>query len=254
MTLRGWSHQYVEIKYQGLDAGLENDTMGSIAQVPGQQDELLERKRNVAWGRFRQCLMDGTLKAGSTLTQSELAGILGISLTPLRELLVLLEDCQLAEVKQRAGITIAYPDIEFIRENLQLRAVLELSAVENFCLRVDQVWIDEQISLHRSIMAGLADNSTGVGRHTSEAFDRPFHTAIIASLENKTMSRIFGRVMDNVTLAQLVHRKSYAAEQISDTINEHLHVLDRIDARDPDGAKTALKSHFNLSTHRIIGG
>lgn len=228
--------------------------MGATAHVSDQQNELLERKRNVAWGRFRQCLLDGTLKAGSTLSQSELARILDVSLTPLREMLVLLEDCELLEVKQRSGITIVYPDVEFIRENLQFRAVLELSAIENFCLSAEQSWIDDQIALHQSILTDLIDKSPGVGRHTSELFDHPFHTAIIASLGNKTMLRIFGRVMDNISLTQLVHRKFYGADQISATIAEHLKVLDRINARDPSGAKAALKSHFNLSTHRIIGG
>ncbi|MDB2407179.1 GntR family transcriptional regulator [Jannaschia sp.] len=228
--------------------------MGATAKIQVQPEDQADRKRNVAWARFRECLLDGRLQVGSTLTQNELAEILDISLTPLRELLVLLEDCQLLEVKQRAGVTIAYPDLEFIRENLQFRAILEMSAIESFCLTVEQRWIDAQISLHQSILAGLSDRSTTIGRHTSEAFDHPFHAAIIDSLENKGISRTFQRVMDNVTLSQLVHRKSYTAEQISDTIDEHLRIIDRIDARDPTGAKAALRSHFSLSTHRIIGG
>ena len=213
-----------------------------------------DKKRDLAWQRFRKCLLDGTLRAGTTLTQNKLASILGISMTPLRELLVLLEDCQLLEVKQRTGITITYPDLAFIRENLQFRSILEFGAIDTFCLKVDQVWVDDQIELHNAIKADLAKAAPGPNQHSSETFDQPFHKALVDSLENETISRTFGRIMDNVTLAQLVHRKTYRADQITDTLNEHLVILDRINARDATGAKAALRSHFKFSTHRIIGG
>lgn len=213
-----------------------------------------EKKRTLARERFRLRLLDGTLKAGSTLTQNELANILGVSLTPLRELLVLLEDYRLIEVKQRAGITIIYPDVSFIRENLQFRTILELDAIESFALNADQSWVDEQVERHQSIRAELRDNPEAANRGSTETFDRPFHRAMIRSLGNETITTTYERIMDNVTLAQLVHRRRYSAEQITDTIDEHLIVLDKIAARDPDGARTALRAHFRSSTHRIIGG
>lgn len=216
-------------------------------------DAQSEKKRDQAMELFRERLLDGTLRAGSTLTQQQLSKALGISLTPLRELLVLLEDYNLVEVRQRSGITITYPDIGFIRDNLQFRAILEMSAIRNFVASVDQTWIDEQIRIHRTLQQALISGNEVVTPDFSAQTDRNFHLAFIKSMKNKALEKTYQRIVDNVALAQLVHRRNYSVAQICETIEEHLAVIDKIAARDPEGAAAALQTHFRASTHRIIG-
>lgn len=213
-----------------------------------------DKKRTLARERFRQLLLDGTLTAGSTLAQHELADLLGVSLTPLRELLVLLEDYGLIEVKHRAGIKIVYPDISFIRQNLQFRSIIELSAIDPFTLNASDDWIRRETERHQARRADLQSKPAEIVGYTSDDLDRPFHWAMVASLGNSAITRTYERIMDNVTLAQVVHRHQFTREQITDTLDEHLAILGRIAARDPDGARAALKAHFQMSTHRIIGG
>ena len=47
---------------------------------------------NDGYVKFRQALRDGRLQAGMTVTQGEMCKLLGMSLSPLRETLVLLEE------------------------------------------------------------------------------------------------------------------------------------------------------------------
>lgn len=216
-------------------------------------DAQSEKKRDQAMELFRERLLDGTLRAGSTLTQQQLSKALGISLTPLRELLVLLEDYNLVEVRQRSGITITYPDIGFIRDNLQFRAILEMSAIRSFVASVDQAWVDEQIRIHRTLQETLVSGNGVVSPDFSAQTDRNFHLDIIKSMKNKALEKTYQRIVDNVALAQLVHRRNYSVAQICETIEEHLAVIDKIAARDSEGAATALQTHFRASTHRIIG-
>src|SRR5882724_11573257 len=68
-------------------------------------------QENEGYLRIRQALRDGTLQAGMTVTQSELCDLLKVSLSPLRETLVLLEEFGLVDIKPRAGIAIIYPDV-----------------------------------------------------------------------------------------------------------------------------------------------
>jgi len=59
-------------------------------------------KQNEGYRRFRRALEEGTLKAGMNLTQSELCKLLDLSLSPLRETLVLLEAYGLVEIKRNS--------------------------------------------------------------------------------------------------------------------------------------------------------
>ena len=84
--------------------------------------------------RFRQAMQEGRLQPGMIVTQNELCAILGISLTPLRETLVLLEEFGLVEVKPRAGIRVVYPEVTFIRENYHQNALEAESLAERIAI------------------------------------------------------------------------------------------------------------------------
>src|SRR5262245_45329268 len=78
-----------------------------------------DRHDNEGYRRFRDAMQSGKLQAGMVVTQNELCDLLGLSLSPLRETLVLLEEFGLVEIKPRTGIRIVYPEVAFIRENYQ---------------------------------------------------------------------------------------------------------------------------------------
>src|ERR1700742_3162347 len=101
------------------------------------------RQDNEGYRRFREALQSGKLKAGMTVTQNELCELLGLSLSPLRETLVLLEEFGLVDIKPRTGIRIVYPEVAFIRENFQFRIMIETHAVRVFATIVEKDWLDE---------------------------------------------------------------------------------------------------------------
>ena len=96
-------------------------------------------------------MQEGRLQPGMIVTQNELCAILGISLTPLRETLVLLEEFGLVEVKRRAGIQIVYPEVAFIRENYQFRSVIELHAIRAFLPRAGRQWLADMRTRHQGV-------------------------------------------------------------------------------------------------------
>ena len=79
---------------------------------------------------FVKAILSGDITLGGVIRQNELCEILDMSLSPLRELLVLLEELDLIEVKARSGFKIIYPDIDFMRENMQFRVIIETHAIE----------------------------------------------------------------------------------------------------------------------------
>src|SRR4051812_2280005 len=87
------------------------------------------RARDHAYDRLRAAIVTADLEPGRQLSETELAGRLGISRTPVREALVRLRDDRLVEVVPQLGTFVArirdsaVADAQFIREALECAAV-----------------------------------------------------------------------------------------------------------------------------------
>ncbi|MGN6486650.1 MAG: GntR family transcriptional regulator [Devosia sp.] len=208
---------------------------------------------NEGYRRFRAAMHDGRLKAGMVVTQNELCDLLGISLSPLREALVLLEEFGLVEIKPRTGIRIIYPEVAFIRENYQFRIMIEVYALRSFGDTVSKEWLANMRESHEECRRNLTDG----GPFQEEqlrflALDNRMHHEIVEALDNRAILDTHTRLQENIRMAQQVHRRPGFRAALLETIDEHLKVIDCLENRDIDGAVQALEDHFRASTHRTF--
>lgn len=213
------------------------------------------RHSNLGYNRFCEALNDNRLSAGMTLTQSQLSKVLGISLSPLRETLVLLEEYGLVEIKPRAGIRIFYPDVSFIRENMQYRSMIEVFAMPVFVRNVTDEWLTDIRAKHLELQAewrAHRGDRDPVSQGKSQLLDRLFHVGIVKPLSNDAIISTHKRVRHNVHIARKVHQTSFGKAHYLDTIDEHMRVLDAVQAGDATEAISALEAHFRAATHRIF--
>lgn len=210
---------------------------------------------NQGYVRFCSALDEGRLSAGMTLTQNELSEILGMSLSPLRESLVLLEEYGLVEIKPRAGIRIFYPDVSFIRENMQYRSMIELFALPVFIRNASGEWLKEMRSRHMELQT-MWNSSPRTQDPSTEAksrfLDKIFHNGIVSSLGNPAIQATHKRIIQNVHIARTVHQTSFGKGHYLDTIDEHMSFLDAVEAGDSETASSTLEGHFRSSTHRLF--
>jgi DNA-binding GntR family transcriptional regulator len=80
--------------------------------------------------RIRRMILDGSLSAGEPLRQDELAQLLGISRTPLREALSALAAEGLVQMNPRRSATVFRPTKKELEELYELRILLESVAVK----------------------------------------------------------------------------------------------------------------------------
>ncbi|CDP52824.1 GntR family transcriptional regulator [Paradevosia shaoguanensis] len=212
-----------------------------------------ERQDNEGYRRFREAMHEGKLTPGMVVTQNELCDLLGISLSPLRETLVLLEEFGLVEIKPRTGIRIVYPEVAFIRENYQFRIMMEVFAMRAFAEVVKPEWLADMRKRHEDCRALLiADTPFEEARAVVVALDRQFHRNIVQSLDNRAILATHARVQDNLNMARRVHQSGFIRSQLISTMDEHLRVLESLEKRDTDGAIANLEAHFRASTHRTF--
>ena len=212
-----------------------------------------DRHDNEGYRRFREALQSGTLQAGMMVTQSELCDLLGLSLSPLRETLVLLEEFGLVEIKPRTGIRIVYPEVAFIRENYQFRIMIEAYALRAFGDVVTEEWLANIRARHEECRAELL-GSTAFEEAQGHiiALDRKMHRDIVEALDNRAILQTHARLQANLGMARRVHQRSIFRNQLIDTIDEHLRVISALDRRDVPGAIANLEAHFKGATHRTF--
>jgi GntR family transcriptional regulator, rspAB operon transcriptional repressor len=214
-----------------------------------------DRHDNEGYERFRAALQSGKLQAGMIVTQNELCDLLGLSLSPLRETLVLLEEFGLVEIKPRTGIRIVYPEVAFIRENFQFRIMIEVFALRTFGDAVTEEWLANIRDRHEECRAELkAPRSFEEAQARFFSLDRKMHRDIVEALDNHAVLATHARLQENISMARRVHQRPVFRTQILDTIDEHLRVISSLEERDVAGAIANLEAHFRASTHRTFAG
>ena len=211
------------------------------------------RQDNEGYRRFRAAMQAGSLEAGMVLTQNDLCDLLGLSLSPLRETLVLLEEFGLVEIKPRTGIRIVYPEVAFIRENYQFRIMIEIYALRSFGDTVTEEWLAKMRQSHNECRVNLTDGGPFEDAQIRfTALDGRMHREIVEALGNQAILATHERLQENIRMALRVHRRPGFRSALLTTIDEHLRVIARLEQRDVDGAVEALEAHFRAATHRTF--
>jgi DNA-binding GntR family transcriptional regulator len=210
---------------------------------------------NEGYRRFRQAMQEGKLAAGMIVTQNELCDLLGLSLSPLRETLVLLEEFGLVEIKPRTGIRIVYPEVAFIRENYQFRIMIEVHALRAFGPKVTEEWLANMRMRHeecRILLLGQMPFEEAQSRLL--LLDRQMHRDIVEALGNRAILSTHTRLQENIGMARQVHQSTMFRSQLISTIDEHMLIVESLERHDVEGAVAHLEAHFRASTHRAFAG
>lgn len=204
---------------------------------------------------FVQSILSEKIKVGEVIRQSDLCEILDTSLSPLRELLVLLEELELVEVKPRAGYKIIYPDIEFMRENMQFRVMIEKHAIEPFVEDVTDDWIRDQIKQHKSAIHGIETSEDLTKMNALVVnIDRAFHRTIVAALKNKAISKAHEYTQTKLSIARQVHRRVPPRKTNMTAMLEHVTILEALERRGVAEVTSALDAHFTASIRNTLVG
>ena len=106
--------------------------MPRAAQVPDiHKVDLPEARQAIPYvhAYLRECILDGTLTPGTKLSQVSLAGQLGISRTPLREVLRMLQEEGLVEIEPNQRTRVAGLDPQELDDVYASRILLETLAL-----------------------------------------------------------------------------------------------------------------------------
>lgn len=205
-------------------------------QGPAMDDRVSYAER--AYREMRRRILDNEMPAGAQMLEKELAVLLRMSRTPIREAMIRLEEEGIVEIKPRHGMRILPVSARDMEEIYQILTALEAEAAAEIA----------QQKLPDDRMNGLRDAVEDMDRALetddlpawAEADDR-FHRLLMANCPN-------GRLRALVTqfLGQS-HRVRTLTLRLRprpvDSNKDHNALLDAIEAGDADAARSIHREH-----------
>lgn len=196
-----------------------------------------------AYMELRDMITHGTLKAGEQLVQEDLAAKLGVSRTPLRRALANLERDNFVRLSPRGEAYVLAFGPEEIASMFEIRAVLEGLTCR---LAAPNIGTKHTIYL-RSLLEAAAEEVERTGDWSAyRQADIEFHTYLTVLAENPMLVKLLDsfQVM-GLSLAQGLLRPP------QETLQEHLAIIDALEAHDPDRAEKAMLTHIRKTISQM---
>ena len=208
--------------------------MGAIFEG---QASLAQTASAAAADLIRQAILDGRVVPGQRLKEEELAQQLGISRTPIREALLVLQTEGLLEATPNRGAAVRSYDHAELEELYDLRAVLESHAARRAASRVTTEQLEElRASCDRFALLLAGDDLPAL-----VAENGFFHDTILAAAAS---DRLKGMVRQVVALP-LVYKSYiwYSPAQASASHHYHLQLVRALEQRDGERAEIVMREH-----------
>lgn len=193
----------------------------------------------------RREILSGHLKPDHPLLERDVALELGVSRTPVREALFVLQGEGLVELEPRRYARVRKISYSDISQIYSLRVVLEAHSAESAARLADEKAI-VQIEMALAKQRNLDKNCSAVEQTDA---DRQFHVAIAAASNSQILKTIANQVM--AFTATLRSSIKYSAAQNRRAIAQHKAILSAIKARDPEKAATLMSEHINDSKQYV---
>lgn len=186
------------------------------------------------------------LKPGQKIAQGALAAGLGVSLTPVREALRILErEGYVTSVRNR-GFYVAEISLKEAEELFELREALEVLGVEKAMKYCDEPFLRELeacVSEYRRVVTQALTRERIL-------IDQKFHLLIARQADNESLRRMLQHVFERITLKRKVEgappTRGIAA------CDEHVRLLQAIREGDVDRAKELLALHVRNAKEVVL--
>lgn len=199
--------------------------------------------------QIRQYILDHGLVAGDALpSETEMAGLFGMSRLSLREAVKGLETVGVLTVQHGGAVRVAQFSFAPILENLpygfqaggrSFRDLLELreSLEEGLCGRLVEAFRQRDLEQLRALATAMA----GTGADQAD-LDRRFHEQLYLPLDNPLVTQIidlFWHAFDRLRASHTIPRATGA--RLSEL---HMAIVDALAARDEERLAAAMRDHF----------
>ena len=225
------------------------DSAVDTTQDPGTAEELEADAKSkaspseTAYRQLRDRLLSGSFPLTRRLAEERLAGLVGVSRTPVRHALIRLHGEGLVSRHRDGGYRPAVPDPSDIARLYEARRALEIGAL----------WRPSEAGEkhHRTTLEELREGWEALRREQPPAdagfvtSDEDFHVRLAHAAGNEVLVDLLRSVNARIRVVRI--HDFLTDDRIGETIAEHLQILGAVMADDPAEAERIFRAHLAKS-------
>ena len=193
-----------------------------------------------AYAAIRHSILEGILRPGERIVEQQLAEMLNVSRTPVREALLILEQENLVARIGR-GMAVRRYSSDEVRDIYSLRAHLESYAARLAATRISDGELSALSRIQDEMERDRFDKSTDTIRTLSRHNQR-FHALVVRCARNSPLDRCFAQVFQLPLLYKAYVYFDEERQLASD--QDHRELIEMLRARDGAAAETHWRSHL----------
>jgi DNA-binding GntR family transcriptional regulator len=196
--------------------------------------------------RLRQMLVEGLIPPGGKLNERTLCEELSISRTPLREAIKMLAAEGLVELLPNRGSVAVQLSEADVLHTFEVMAGLEGLSGELAAQRVTEAELNEIKALHYEMLAAYTRRDLSAYYQVNAAI----HRSINAAAKNPVLTATYNQV--NARLQALRFRSNQDGDKWQRAVDEHIAMVQALEARDPAALRQVLMQHLDNKRHVVI--
>ena len=201
-----------------------------------------------AYAEIRDAIHAGRFPPGSHLKEGELADLIGVSRTPIREALRRLNAEGAVRFMRNHGAFVADWSVTEIREIFELRAMLEGYAAERAAERATPQQVVELRRLAEEMIALEAQETPDFLSRIAEA-NGEFHRLITQAAGTPRLTIMMAQVIELPLVLRTFHR--YDRDALHRSLRHHMEIVAAFEVRDGAWAGSVMRSHIAAAWHAI---
>lgn len=203
--------------------------------------------REIIVSKIRELIINGTIKPGERLLEPNVAKMLGVSRTPLREAFLQLESEGFLKFNPRKGALVANTSLEDAEETYVIKGALEALAANLASVKITDEQIDELIAINKK-MESISHSKKKDYKSFLE-LNSLFHQKIYELCGNEKLKKTI-KTLRNQTL-RYNYSFLYLSSHLEESVDEHYEIIQALKNRNQQQVEFAVKKH-NDSALRLL--
>ncbi len=193
--------------------------------------------RDVVFNTLREAILKGELQPGERLMELQLAAKLGVSRTPIREAIRMLEQEGLAVTIPRRGAEVAKMTEKDMNDVLQVREALDELAVSIACELITEEELEKLTEAVKNFEAVIGTKNI---KQIADA-DIVFHDIIYQASRNPKLVAILNNLREQIYRYRIQYLKD--EKNYQNLLDEHREILEGLMKKDKELVTNSMRKH-----------
>jgi DNA-binding GntR family transcriptional regulator len=209
---------------------------------PSQRRSLSEETAD----KLRELILLEKLPPGMHIPERDLAEVLGISRTPMREALRILESEGLVDHTPTRRSRVANPSVDELAQSMKVLATLEALAGELACTHAS----DSQITTIAALNQCMVEKSEVMSSIDFFKTDMNFHTSIVAASGNAALVDTHAKYNARLWRARFLSSRRKLGR--ATTLQQHQDITAALQDRDVAATSRAMRDHIETAIENLF--